>query len=419
VAENQHESRRPVPSDPVPAAASRLRRARTAVLAHFFVAGMVIAVWASRIPEVKQRAGLNDGELSLALLGLAVGSLAAMQVAGRMVDRYGSAAVMPPAALLASLALLAPGFANSLPYLFTALTAIGLGSGLLGVPMNVHAARVERRYGRPIMASFHAAFSVGGFTGAAVGGASAHLGVSAPLTFAAVALAMSALALAVRPWLLRGRDLDAAAATGPTPSGGGARARRGVPLRIVLFGAAAFCCMLAEGSVTDWAAVYLHDARNASGAVAALGFSAFSALMAAGRLVGDRLTATLGTVTIVRGGALLAFAGLALTLATPWAPAGIAGFAVMGAGLSCVIPQVFGAAVEYDPRRAGRNLGFVSAMGQLGLLSGPVAIGAVAHTVDIAAALAVPAALCVGIALVAPALRGAVATRTAPAGTTA
>jgi len=414
VPENQHESRLPVPSDPAQPRAARLRRARAAVLAYFFVAGMVIAVWASRIPEVKQRAGLNDGELSVALLGLAVGSLAAMQVAGRMVDRYGSSSVMLPAALLASLALIGPGFANSLPYLFTALAAVGLGSGLLGVPMNVHAARVERRYGRPIMASFHAAFSIGGFVGSALGGATAYLGVSAPLTFIAVALAMAALAVAARKWLLRGPDTVSATAT-PAHTG----VRRGIPLRIVLFGAAAFCCMLAEGSVADWAAVYLHDAREASGAVAALGFSAFSALMAAGRLVGDRLTATLGTVTIVRGGALLAASGLALTLFTPWAAVGVIGFAVMGAGLSCIIPQVFGAAVEYDPRRAGRNLGFVSAMGQVGLLSGPVAIGAVAHTVDIAVALVVPAVLCTGIALMAPALRGAVATRTAPAGTSA
>ncbi|UOE21997.1 MFS transporter [Thermobifida halotolerans] len=376
---------------------------------------MIIAVWASRIPEIKQQAGLNDGELSLALLGLAVGSLAAMQFTGRMVDRHGSAAVMLPAAVFASLALVGPGFAHSLPYLFTALVAVGFGCGMLGVPMNVHAARVERRYGRPIMASFHAAFSIGGFTGAAVGGATALLGLGAALTFVSVAAVLAVLAVAVRGWLLRGPDTVAATAAGRP-----ARERsRGIPLRIVLFGAAAFCCMLAEGSVTDWAAVYLHDARGASGAVAALGFSAFSALMAAGRLVGDRLTATLGTVTIVRGGALLAAAGLALTLLTPWAVTGVAGFAIMGAGLSCVIPQVFGAAVEYDPRRAGRNLGFVSAMGQVGLLSGPVAIGAVAHTVDIAVALAVPATLCVAIALSASALRGAVATRTAPAGTSA
>lgn len=220
---------------------------------------------------------------------------------------------------------------------------------------------------------------------------------------------MATLALAVRPWLLRGRDVDTVAATHPTPAT--PRPQRRIPWRIVLFGAAAFCCMLAEGSVTDWAAVYLHDARGASGAVAALGFSAFSALMAVGRLVGDRLTATLGTVTIVRGGALLATAGLTLILVTPWAATGIAGFALMGAGLSCIIPQIFGAAVEYDPRRAGRNLSFVSGMGQVGLISGPVAIGTVAHTVDIAMALVVPAVLCVGIAVMAPALRGEGAAR--------
>ncbi|MFC7327271.1 MFS transporter [Marinactinospora rubrisoli] len=387
----------PDPSSPTP----RMRRARVAVWIYFFISGMIMAAWAARVPAVKAQAGLNDGELSIALLGLALGALAAMQVAGRMVDRFGSAANVLPAAFFGSLALIAPGYANSLPFLFVALFAVGFGHGMIDVPINVHAARIQRSYGRPIMASFHAAFPIGGFVGAGIGGFAAYVDLSAATTFWIVAVALALLSLAVRRGLLPGRDTgtETEADTAAQRPGRRRRLRPDVPPRVVLFGTIAFCCMLAEGSATDWATVFLHDNRDASGALAAAGFSVFSGMMACGRLVGDRLAGRFGAVRIVRVGALAAAVGLGAGLVVPSALVGVVGFGLMGAGLSCVIPQVFTAATTHDPRRAGRNLGFTAAMGYTGLLSGPVAIGAVAHSSSLPVALAIPVMLALVIAL--------------------
>ncbi|GAA3728829.1 MFS transporter [Salinactinospora qingdaonensis] len=372
---------------------------------YFFIAGVIIATWAARIPAVKAQTGLSDGALSIGLLGLAVGALAAMQVAGRMVDRFGSAANIVPAAVFGSLALIAPGLSNSLASLFVALAAVGAGHGLIDVPMNVHAARVERRYGRPIMASFHAAFSIGGFVGAAVGALAAWVGLSPLITFTIVAVALVALALPARTHLLPGLDADSPVGAAPAGHSPPKRGRNRLPLKIVLFGLIAMCSMVAEGAATDWASVYLHDGLGASGAVAALGFSVFSAMMAAGRLVGDRLTARFGPVLLLRWGGLLAGGGLSAGLLVPSPLVGIVGFGLMGAGLSCIIPQVFTAATNHDPLRAGRNLGFVSAIGYFGLLSGPVAIGAISHSAGLGVALAVPVVLSLLIAAGAVTLR--------------
>ncbi|MDA2811809.1 MFS transporter [Nocardiopsis sp. RSe5-2] len=383
----------------------RLRRARGAVVVYFFVAGVILATWASRVPDIKAQVGIDDGALSLGLLGLAVGALAAMQVAGRATDRFGSAAVTLPAAVFGSLALAAPAHAHSLPALFAALFALGAGHGLIDVPMNVHAARVERAYGRPIMASFHAAFSIGGFVGAGTGALSAHLGMSATAAFWTVAAVCTAASFAARPMLLPGRD------SGPGRSGNTgatAPARRSRPRiapLVLLFGIVAFASFVAEGAATDWTSVYLHDTAGASDAVAAAGFAVFSAAMAAGRLVGDRLAARFGPVALVRSCGLLAAGGLGLALAVPVPPVALAGFALMGAGLSCVVPQAFSAATSYDPARAGRNLGMVAAFGYVGLLSGPVAIGAIAHLTDLRLALAVPALLALAAVAAAGALR--------------
>ncbi|MDA2804833.1 MFS transporter [Nocardiopsis suaedae] len=388
-----------------------LRRARGAVVVYFFVAGVILATWASRVPDIKAQVGIDDGALSVGLLGLAVGALAAMQVAGRATDRFGSAAVTLPAAVFGSLALAAPAHAHSLPALFAALFALGAGHGLIDVPMNVHAARVERAYGRPIMASFHAAFSIGGFVGAGTGALSAHIGMSATAAFWTVAAVCTVASFAARPMLLPGRDSEPAR-SGDEKSGGGGtapagRARPRIAPVVLLFGVVAFASFVAEGAATDWTSVYLHDTAGASDAVAAAGFAVFSAAMAAGRLVGDRLAARFGPVALVRSCGLLAAGGLGLALAVPVPPAALAGFALMGAGLSCVVPQAFSAATSYDPARAGRNLGMVAAFGYVGLLSGPVAIGAIAHLTDLRAALAVPALL----ALVAVAAAGALRPR--------
>ncbi|WP_184080039.1 MFS transporter [Nocardiopsis mwathae] len=384
-----------------------MRRARGAVAAYFFIAGLIIATWAARVPAVKAQTGLDDGRLSIGLLGLALGALAAMQAAGRLSDRFGSAAVILPAAVAGSLALAAPGHADSLPLLFAALFALGAGHGMLDVPMNVHAARVERLYGRPIMASFHAAFSFGGFAGAGIGALAAQAGVGPAAHFWGVASVMAAVSVAVRRGLLAGPD----AASAP-PAAGAVEAGPPAPVppaawapKLLLFGFVAFAAFLGEGAALDWSSVYLHDTMGSSAAVAAGAFAVFSATMAAGRLVGDRLSAAFGPATVVRGGGLLAAAGLGAALLVPVPWAAVAGFGLMGAGLSCIVPQAFTAAAALDPLRAGRNLSRVAAAGYVGLLSGPVLIGALAHLCGLGVALALPALLALLMAGMAGALR--------------
>src|ERR671914_587302 len=159
------------------------RRARIAVLTYFFLLGMVGAVWVARIPAIKHRLELSDGMLGAALLAMPVGLVVVMLVCGRLVDRFGSGRVTRPAAVLFALLLVPLGVAASLPALVIGLFFFGLLSGTQDVAMNAHAVRVERAYGRPLMASFHAVYSIGGLTGALFGGLFAWRGLSPELTF--------------------------------------------------------------------------------------------------------------------------------------------------------------------------------------------------------------------------------------------
>jgi len=373
-----------------------MNRARVAVYLLFFLAGGAIGTWTARIPAIKQDLGLSDGRLSLALLAIAAGAVAGMQAVGRLVDRYGSSRVMIPAALLQGVVLVLPAYAVNLGTLAAALFGFGVVHGVLDVSMNANAVEVERAWGRPIMSSFHAVFSIGGFAGAAAGGLFAHLALSPAATFLSVGVVVALLAAWAAAWALRSRPA-------PVTSEDGVRPR--LPKGILFLGVLAFCCLVGEGAAADWSSVYLREDLAASAGFAAAGYAAFSIMMTAGRLAGDRLAARFGPVALVRGCGLLAAAGLGLALTVGHPLAGVTGFGCFGAGLSCIVPQVFSAAGHRDPAFAGRALARVASIGYLGFLSGPVLIGGLAELAGLPRALGVPALLAAFVALAATALR--------------
>ncbi|MEU7857170.1 MFS transporter [Nonomuraea sp. NPDC049141] len=373
-----------------------MNRARVAVYLLFLLAGAAIGTWTARIPAIKQDLGLSDGRLSLALLAIAAGAMAGMQAVGRLVDRYGSSRVMIPAALLQGVVLVLPAYAVNLGTLAAALFGFGVVHGVLDVSMNANAVEVERAWGRPIMSSFHAVFSIGGFAGAAAGGLFAHLALSPAATFLSVAVVIALLAAWAAAWALRSR---------PAPASSEAGVRPRLPKGILFLGVLAFCCLVGEGAAADWSSVYLREDLSASAGFAAAGYAAFSIMMTAGRLAGDRLAVRFGPVALVRGCGLLAAAGLGLALTVGHPVAGVAGFGCFGAGLSCIVPQVFSAAGHRDPAFAGRALARVASIGYLGFLSGPVLIGGLAELSGLPRALGVPALLAAFVALAATALR--------------
>lgn len=414
-----------------------LVRGRVAVALLFLLYGVILGSWTSRIPAVKQRLGVSDGQLSLALLAFAAGAIVGMQAVGRLVDRYGSRRVMLPAALVDGAILLGPAFAPNLPLLALALFCFGSVHGTVNVAMNANAVEVQRAWQRPIISSFHAVYSIGGFIGAALGGLYARAGLGPAVSFATVtALVALGVSWSSR-WAFAAPDAPGAAAdppmadsASPTESDAGASAGptldRGdcapsappsplarlrsffAPSSAILFlGALAFCCLVGEGAAADWSAVYLHDNLRTSAGFAASAYAAFAIAMTAGRLVGDRLTARLGPVRLVRGCGVLASAGLAAGLLVNAPIAGVAGFACLGAGLSCIVPQVFSTAGSRDPARAGEAIARVASLGFVGFIVGPIVIGGVAELVGLPVALAIPVVLVLAVALAAPALRPA------------
>lgn len=372
------------------------RSARVATWIFFGLNGFGVGIWLVHIPNVERETGISHPTLGVLLLVLGVASFAGMQVAGPLVDRFGSRVLSSAAGLLMGLALVGPGFARSWWTLGLTLVLFGLGNGAIDVSMNAHAVVVERAYARPIMASFHAMWSIGGAIAAALGALVLHAGVPTGVTLSCCgALCVIGFLFAAR--FLIDDDTPEPAVETEAPE------RRSTPMRLVwLLGGLAFALMLSEGVANDWSALELKDVLGASASTAAFAYGSFATAMTVGRFLTDRVAAVFGPVAIVRYGAGLAAVGLVTASLSPWVPVTLLGWGIFGLGLSGGVPQLFTAAGNLDTRASGVLMARVVGLGYVGLLSGPAVIGGLTRWVPLNVAFAVPVVLCVLAAVFAP-----------------
>lgn len=382
----------------------RLSLIRLAITALFFVNGMAMASWFVRIPAIKSVLGISAGQLSIALLSVAVGSILMMAVASRLVERFGASRVLIGGAPLLCVGLSLPALAPSLSALCMAGLVLGAGNGLMNVSLNSRASELEQDYGRPIMSSFHALFSLGGFVAATAGGLVAGLGVGAPVHLPVTAVALVAISGALFPLLVRDRRGEQNTETFVDETEEETAASRfSLPSPVVLLlGVIGFCMLFGEGAMADWSAVYLRGIGTTEG-VAAAGYALFSLAMAAGRFSGDRLTELLGAASLARLGGMLGALGLAVVLLSGWAPLALLGFAVVGLGFSTVFPLALSAAGEAG-KTPSAAIAFVSACGYGGFLLGPVVIGFLAEITALGVSLSAVIALSILVAAAAGAV---------------
>ena len=365
--------------------------ARAPVTIVFAVLGLSSGTWAARIPAIKTALHLSPGVLGLTLLGPALGSVLAMPLAGAIL------ATVPPRRVVQCGLLFLAGMLPlttvvSSPWqLLAVLAGWGAGLGVVDVGINIEGAAVQDRLGRRTMSGFHAAYSVGGLVGAGLGGIAAAGGVTARADFLAAGVVVL-LAGGVSAQLFSAAQ-PAHSVAGPSAPQPAVRRWPQWSLVLVCLAAMAFGSFLAEGAASDWSAVYLHFSLGAPVGLAAAGYTVFSLTMTGGRLVGDRLADLAGPARLVRLSTGVAAAGFAVALLVGQVWSAVAGFALLGAGLSVVVPLVFSAAAATG--RPGPNLALVTSSGYLGVLAGPALIGGVAQLTGLHAALGIVVILCV------------------------
>ncbi|MEV5611261.1 MFS transporter [Streptomyces sp. NPDC052225] len=362
-----------------------LTRLRITLTVFFALDGFVFAGWVVRIPAIKEQTGASASQLGLALLGVSAGAVVTMMLTGRLCRRFGSHAVTVACGILLPLTVALPPLTHSPLTLGLVLLVFGAAYGGINVAMNSAAVDLVAALRRPVMPSFHAAFSLGGMVGSGLGGLVAgHLSPTRHLLcITVIGLVVTA---AAAPTLLR--------TPAPSPperirertqaSGEARPLGRGVRGLVLVFGLIALCTAYGEGALADWSALHMEQDLHAHPGVAAASYSCFAFAMTIGRLSGTALLERLGrTRTVVFGGATGA-AGMLLGSLAPWVWLALVGFAVTGLGLANIFPV----AVERAGALAGpTGVAAASTLGYGGMLLGPPAIGFMADWFSLPTAL--------------------------------
>lgn len=376
----------------------RVSAAWWAVIAIFLIHGLVVSTWVSRIPSIQSALGLSNGVLGLTLLTSAAGAVCAIPLTGWLVSRYGSKSITIGASVTFCLALNLLGLAANRAALAGALYIFGAAAAAMDVSMNAQGVEVEKALGRPTMSRFHALFSLGGMLGAGAGGLVARAQISPMIHFFVASSVLLIATSAISPLFIH--------VAPRTVQGAHRLPIRQVPPILLALSAIAFFILLTEGAMADWTGLYLRQILNAGPGLAAAGYAVFSAAMALFRLLGDIITLRLGPAKTVRTGSLTAGLGVLWAISMPSPAWALPGFFAAGAGLSVIIPLVFGSGGRVGSVSPGAGIATVTGLGYFGFIVGPPVIGFVSQIVTLRYALLVVAMCCFTSAYLAGFMRG-------------
>jgi MFS family permease len=386
--------RPPVPRD--------VRRARWAVSLLFLTNGALFSNLLPRYPAIKDGLGLSNAEFGLAVAAFPLGAIVAGLAAGMLIRRFRSSRVAVVGTVVTAFGVLAAGVSPSWALLAAGLFVAGSMDAITDVAQNSHGLRVQRRYGRSILNSFHAAWSVGAVIGGLMGGAAAGLGIPTPAHLAVSGAVFCVVAVVSYRWMLAGPEPtdeseDAEAAGGAEearvesdPSlasvaavAGRSALRFGTMAVLAALVLVSMSAAIVEDAGNTWAAVYLSGSLDASVTIASLGFVSLAGMQLVGRLVGDVMVDRLGQRTVARIGGVLVAVGMGLALAFPSIPGTIVGLGAAGFGVATLIPGAMHAADQLPGFRRGTGLTLLSWLMRLGFLFSPPLVGLIADATSL------------------------------------
>lgn len=353
----------------------------------FFAAGFAVAAWAPLVPFVKSRLVIDEATLGCLLLCLGVGSILAMVSSGSIVSRFGCRRVINVSMVVAAVMLSLLGSVDGLYLTGLVLAVFGGAIGTMDVAMNVHAIAVEQGSGRRMMSGFHALYSIGGLAGAGSAAAALSAGVTPGATAIATASALIiALVIFGRHFLSDKNQTHGSSLVVPRGS-------------VLLLGSMCLMLLLVEGAMLDWSALLLSGSKAMPAAQAGIGYAVFAGTMTAMRLSGDWTAAKLGARRVVRMGSALGAVGVVLAVFAPGPYLTLFGFALMGVGCANVVPILYSAAGANRSMPSEHAIAATATLGYAGTLTGPAAIGFIAHGVGLPAAFGLLAVLLVTVCL--------------------
>lgn len=342
------------------------KRVRFAISLFYFGQGVVFASWASRIPDLKSTLQLSDAALGSILLALPLGQLLTMPISGRLTTIFGSRRMLTIGAPLYALSLILLGLATVGWQLAIFLFLLGISGNICNIALNTQGVAGETYYGKPIMTSFHGAWSVGGFTGALVGLVMMNFHLSPFIHFCIIAAIVWLHIVINYRFLLPGQKSSSSNKpklfTKP----------QGVLVQLGIIG---FCSMATEGAMFDWSGVYFKEIVKAPQSLVILGYTSFMIMMATGRFLGDKIITKYGRKRSLQVSGIIITTGMFTAVLFPYLIPSVIGFMLVGIGVSGIVPMVYSIAGTNTKVSPGIALAMVSGVSYFGFLMGPPLIG--------------------------------------------
>ncbi|MFD4577820.1 MFS transporter [Streptomyces sp. NPDC058417] len=365
-----------------------LRRGRASLAFGFFVQGVAFALLVTRIPAIQDRYGISDALLPVFLAAVPILAGAGSVLTERLVRRIPPSRVLRWSQPVVLLALLAVGGGDRVLVLVAALGVFGLSVGALDASMNMLGVSLQRAYGRSIMLSFHAAYSLGGILGASLAWAGAHWHLALWVSYLPVVCVLMPAVLVGSRWYVDADGEDRKSDEESAGGGGGLVFKALLPLCLVMTFA-----YIGDSTVSNWSAKYLQDVLGSSEQLATVPYNVYMVTTLVGRALGDFGVRRFGAVAVVRAGTLLAALGFGVVAAAPGAWAGMGGFTLVGLGLCVLVPQTFAAAGRLFPGASDAAVARLNIFNYVGFLIGSPLVGALGDAWSYRGAMIVPMVL--------------------------
>jgi FHS family glucose/mannose:H+ symporter-like MFS transporter len=374
-----------------------------------FVFGIVLAILGALfgLPEMRERLDINLAQQGNIFLLLFFGVFLSTVFAGPAIDSLGNKLVLTLSSALVAAGLILFAFAQSFFPALAAAFVLGVGGGGLNTSTNALVSDLFPEKRGAMLNLLGVFFGFGALFIPLL--AALILGIVGPVQLLWVAAGLAALCLAVYLVL-----------PFPAPKGESSFAPLGILKAaahpgVLLLAAILFCQSGNESSLGGWTSTYL-GSMGASPRTATWILAAYWASMMLGRVLSAFLLERMSKQSLVLASALGSAAGAAVLLGSASLPIMAAGAVLVGLSYAGIYPTTLAIAGDRNPQEVGTVFGLLFAVGLLGGMTFPWALGQISQVWGVRSGMVLPLLGALGIVVLIVATGGRAATAQVPAG---
>jgi MFS family permease len=360
----------------------------------FISVGFLFGNWATLIPYIKQKFDLDDAQLGLLLLSMPIGATVMNPFSTYFINRFGMLNTTIFGLILLVVTYILPVSFYYLPLVSAGLVLVGISLSVTNVAMNTCVTSLEHQYGINIMSTCHGMFSAGLMFGSITSSILRGMKIEPVFQMTVIAVVITALVILLRPTILgiHEEKIIDEGGDGETSLGAKFILPKGALLLMVLI---SLCTNVTEGTMADWTAVYMREIVHTDDYFIGWGLAGYSMFMSLGRFLGDALIPRFGGNAVLCVGGIIAALGIVLAIIFPYTFTSILGFTLVGAGVSCGAPILYGSAARVPGMAKGAGLATLNTFSMGGFLAGPVLIGFISKSVNLPFAFSMVAVLAI------------------------